>query len=87
MGEFDDTMENMIITLNIYNDDYKAAIISTIGATIFIFSILEAFDGSATFDNEAAWVAMLVDDHGTKHKGFNECWKKYTEELIALAKG
>ncbi len=70
-----------------YNDDCKHSMLSRVGFTIFMLSLVEAYGGGATANNFATSILMIANSKGTKRCNFNPFWKVFTKDLQELAKG
>jgi hypothetical protein len=79
---------NIVLQYSFYVDDVKiGAINSSVSETCFMVSIRDHYDGGASFGNTAIYVMMLANAVGTCKSGYDEYWRVFTEEVVALASG
>jgi hypothetical protein len=79
--------ETLVLQGSDYIDDCKHSMLSRVGFTIFMLSIVEAYGGGATVNNFATSILMIANSKGTKRCNYNPFWKAFTNDLHELARG
>ncbi len=84
---YDKNEETLVLSGADYVDDCKHSILSRVGFTIFMLSLVEAYGGGANINNFATNILMIANVKGTKNCNYNPFWKAFTKDLHELAKG